>query len=88
MIKIVKNERESDESLIRRFTRKIQQSGLLKSVRAKRFYSKRKKKSVLRAEAIYKAKMRKEIERLKKLGRYNPEAVRELRKRLKREHVL
>lgn len=88
MIKMIKKERESDESLIRRFTRKIQQSGVLKGVRAKRFHSKMKGKDTLRSDAIYKTKMHKEVARLKKMGHYSPDAVRELRKRLKKENVL
>ncbi len=88
MIKMIKKERESDEGLIRRFSRKIQQSGVLKGVRANRFHKKAKRKNVLRAEAMYKAKMHKEVARLKKMGSYSPESVRELRKRLKKENVL
>ncbi len=88
MIKMVKKERESDESLIRRFTRKVQQSGVLKQVRSKRFYKKAANKETLRSNAIYRATMHKEVERLKKMGHYSPDAVRELRKRLKKEHVL
>lgn len=88
MITMVKKEHESSDSLIRRFTRKVQQSGMLKSVRARRFRKREKTKDVLRAEAIYKATMHKEVERLKKMGHYSHDAVRELRKRLKKENVL
>ncbi len=85
MIYIKKNERESDESLIRRFSRKIQQSGVLRQVRSSRFLTKPKGKDELRAAALYRSRMRREIEHLKKMGHYTPEAVRELRKRLKQE---
>lgn len=88
MIKMVKKERESDESLIRRFSRKVQQSGVLKEVRGNRFHKKGKGKDTLRSDAIYKSKMHKEVERLKKMGAYSPDAVREMRKRLKKENVL
>ena len=85
MIYIKRDEKESDESLIRRFSRKIQQSGVLREVRSGRFLTKKKSKDRLRADALYRNRMRKEIEHLKKMGHYNPEAVRELRKRLKQD---
>ena len=85
MIYMKKNERESDEGLIRRFSRKIQQSGVLRQVRSTRFLTKSKSKEKLRSTAMYKSRMRKEIEHLKKMGHYNPEAIRELRKRLKQD---
>ncbi len=88
MVTIVRKERESTESLIRRFTRKIQQSGLLREVRAKRFEQRPKSKDALRAEALYKAQLRRAIDRLKKMGQYSPQAVRELRKRMKKDGLL
>ena len=88
MITTVKKDRESTESLIRRFTRKVQQSGLLRTARGKRFSTKELTKKQLRKKALYAAKMRKEVERLKKMGVYNYQTVRELRKRLKKEGKL
>ncbi len=88
MVTMVRKERESTESLIRRFTRKIVQTGMLREVRSKRFSTKKKSREQMRAEAIYKAKMQRAVDRLKKMGNYSPQAVRELRKRLKKEGQL
>ncbi len=84
MVYIKKNEREGDESLIRRFSRKMQQTGILRHVRATRFHQRPVGKNTLRSTAMYKQRMHKGVERLKKMGHYNPEAIRELRKQIKK----
>lgn len=83
MINMKKKERENDESLIRRFGRKVQQSGVLKEVRSRRFHKRAKSKDTLRSAALYRAKMHTGVAYLKKMGRYTPDDVRELRKQIK-----
>lgn len=82
MIQVKKKEKETAESLIRRFSRRVQQSGVLKQVRRQRFHQEEKSRDKRRSEALYKVKIRKEISRLKKLGRFDDEALRDIKKRM------
>ncbi len=84
MIHIRKKDRETPESMIRRFSRRVQQSGVLQRVRKNRFRLEEKSRTKRREEALYKVKIRKEIDRLKKLGKFDDESLREVRKRLNR----
>jgi ribosomal protein S21 len=82
MIQVKRKEKETSESLIRRFSRRVQQSGVLKKVRKLRFREEEKSRPKRREEALYKVKIRKEINRLKKLGKFDDEALRDIKKRL------
>ena len=84
MIHIRKKERETPESMIRRFSRRVQQSGVLQRVRKGRFRQEEKSRVKRREGALYKVKIRKEIDRLKKLGKFDDESLREVRRRLNR----
>lgn len=63
MIQVKRKERETAEGLIRRFSRRVQQSGVLRRVRKLRFRQGEKSKDERRNEALYKVKIRKEIDR-------------------------
>lgn len=69
MVEVKRREKETAGSLIRRFTRKIQQSGVLLNARKTRFFVSPKSKLRVHREA----KMRQEIvqikEKLRKLGK-------------------
>lgn len=82
MIHIKRKEKETTESLIRRFSRRVQQSGVLRQVRKLRYRTLEKSKPTRRAEALYKVKIRKEIDRLKKLGKFDEDALRDIKKRI------
>lgn len=82
MISVKRKEKETAESLIRRFSRRVQQSGVLKKVRKLRFREEEKSKPKRREEALYKVKIRKEINRLKKMGKFDDEALRDIKKKL------
>lgn len=84
MIQVRKKDRETPESLIRRFSRRVQQSGMLQHVRKLRFRKEDKSRIKRREEALYKSKIRKEIDRLKKMGRFDDEALREIKKKMNR----
>jgi ribosomal protein S21 len=84
MIQVKKKEKETPESLIRRFTRRVQQSGVLRQVRKKRFHQPIKSKDKRRDEALYKVEIRKEINRVKKLGKFDEETLREIKKKMNR----
>ncbi len=83
MIYIQRKEKETAESLIRRFSRRVQQSGVLKRVRKLRFREEEKSRPKRRNEALYKVKIRKEINRLKKLGKFDDDALRDIKKKIR-----
>ncbi len=82
MIHIKRKEKETTEALIRRFSRRVQQSGVLRQVRKLRFRAVEKSKPARRSEALYKVKIRKEINKLKKLGKFDDDALRDIKKRI------
>ncbi|MEP7162759.1 MAG: 30S ribosomal protein S21 [Candidatus Moraniibacteriota bacterium] len=82
MIQVKRKEKETAESLIRRFSRRVQQSGVLKRVRKLRFREEEQSRPKRREEALYKVKIRKEITRLKKLGKFDEDALRDIKKRM------
>ncbi|MBI2607425.1 MAG: 30S ribosomal protein S21 [Candidatus Doudnabacteria bacterium] len=69
MVEVKKKEGESFESLLRRFNRKIQQSGVLIRARKIRFYTPNKSRNLLRVDAARRAENREKREELKKLGK-------------------
>jgi ribosomal protein S21 len=84
MIQVRKRDREAPESLIRRFSRRVQQSGTLQRARKMRFRLEGKSQTKRREEALYKVRIRKEITRLKKLGKFDENALRDIKKKLNR----
>jgi len=81
-IEVNKKDRETSESLIRRFTRRVQQSGVLVRARRTRFRADEKSKREKRSEALYKIKIRKEIDKLKKLGKFDEEALKNIKRKM------
>jgi len=67
-VEVKKSERENSQSLIRRFTRKVQQSGILLRARESRFRRRQKSKKMRKKAALRREKLKKEYEKLKKLG--------------------
>jgi ribosomal protein S21 len=82
MIEVKKKDRETSESLIRRFGRRVQQSGVLAEARRSRFRSEDKSKREMREGAMYKAKVKKVVSRLKKMGKFEEENFRNVKKKL------
>ncbi|MEF3691772.1 MAG: hypothetical protein V3574_01790 [Candidatus Moraniibacteriota bacterium] len=82
MIQVKKKDRETSESLIRRFSRRIQQSGVLMEARKSRFQTSKKSKTKKRLEAMYKVKIRKEIDKLKKIDKFDDEALRNIKRKM------
>lgn len=70
MVEVKRKDGESFESLLRRFNRKIQQSGVLVRARKTRFFEPVKSRNLLRENAIKRSIMRVEREELKKLGKW------------------
>lgn len=68
-IEVKKQERENTQSLIRRFTRRVQQSGVLVRARKIRFRQRPKSRSAKKAAALRREELRKEYFKLRKLGK-------------------
>lgn len=81
MVEVRKKERESIESLLRRFKRRLKQSRVLIKVREKMFYASPKSKRQIREEAQHRKTVREEREYLRKLGKLDEEEIRRPRRR-------
>jgi len=68
-LEIRKKERETSQNLVRRFTRSVQQSGILVRARKTRFRVRKKSDDMQKKAALRRMKMKKEYEILKKLGK-------------------
>jgi ribosomal protein S21 len=82
MIEVKKKDKETSESLIRRFSRRVQQSGVLMRARKSRFRADEKSKREKRLEALYKNKLRKEIGKLKKMGKFDDESLKNIKRKM------
>lgn len=68
-IEIKKQERETPQNLVRRFTRRIQQSGVLYRARKNRFKQRKKSHQMKKRAALRRETLRIEYEKEKKLGK-------------------
>jgi len=69
MLQVKKRDKESSSSLVRRFTQRVRQSGILEKARDNMFYSRNKTKRQLKEEALYKEEMRKKYDKLRRQGK-------------------
>ncbi len=69
IVEVSKNQNESSVNLIRRFTKRVQESGVLNRARSTRYNERPKSKLSRKNSTLMSMKKRKEIERLKKLGK-------------------
>ena len=69
VLEVKKKERESSQNLVRRFTKRVQQSGILRRARKTRFRHRKKSKNMEKKAALRRGKMRVEYEKLKKIGK-------------------
>lgn len=67
-IEVKRKEGESVGAMLRRFSRKIQQSGILMRARKVRFQEPKKSKRERRESALHRERIKKERERLRKIG--------------------
>lgn len=67
-VEVKRKPRESFGGMLRRFTRKVQLSGILLSARKSRFQRRKRSKGLRRKDALYREKAKKERERMEKLG--------------------
>ena len=69
MLEVQKKENESVPNLLRRFTRKVQQSGLLARKRSLQFKQRPKSDFKKKRDALRRIQTRRRIEKLRKLGK-------------------
>jgi len=68
-LEIKKQERETSQNLVRRFSRRIKNSGILRRARKARFKIRPKSPQMKKRSALRREELRKEHERLEKLGK-------------------
>lgn len=69
VIEVRKNPNENNASVLRRFSRKVQESGVIRKVKSARYNLRKESKLKIKKGALKKLDRRKEIEKLKKLGK-------------------
>jgi len=69
MVEVHKKDNENPISFIRRFTKRVQMSGVLLDARKRRYKQKQKNKRLVRLGALRKEKINKDKEMLEKLGK-------------------
>ncbi|MAG12859.1 30S ribosomal protein S21 [bacterium] len=67
-VEVTKTTNESNVSLLRRFSKRLRSSGVLKRARSRRFASRPESRFKRKARALKRVIKTKEIEKLKKLG--------------------
>lgn len=69
MVEVRKRDNESSESLVRRFTKRVQQSGVLIRAKKRRFHENPKNKRAVREDALRRIAIHEEREILRKIGK-------------------
>ncbi len=69
VIEVKKNSNENNSSVLRRFSRRIQESGIIRKVKSSRYSLRKESKLKVKNSALKKMTRRKEIEKLSKLGK-------------------
>lgn len=69
VIEIKKNPNENNASILRRFSRKVQESNIIQKVKNNRYNERKESKLKIKKSALKKMEKRKEIEKLRKLGK-------------------
>mgnify|MGYP001576938607 CR=1 FL=1 len=69
MVEVRRRERETTAAMLRRFTRRVQQSGALMHVRKQKFHKSKVTKRSMRESALRRAVVTRERVRLEKLGK-------------------
>ncbi len=70
IIEVKKAANESNMTLIRRFSRRVQETGVIRAVKGNRYSERAPSKLDRKNSALNRLKRGKEIERLKKLGKW------------------
>ena len=68
-MKVQKQAKENSQSLVYRFTKAVQKSGILIEARKRKFTEKPKSKNLKKRGALIRIKKKKEFDKAKKLGK-------------------
>lgn len=80
MVEVKRKRGESFESMLRRFSRRLQLSGKIRHAKKIRFYTGPKSKTELKKSALRRIELQREYDRLKKLGKLPEEMERKGRR--------
>lgn len=69
VIEVKKNPNENNSSILRRFSRRMQESGIIRKVKGARYNLRKESKLKVKNSALKRMGRRREIEKLKKLGK-------------------
>lgn len=78
---VQKNDNETTVNLIRRFSKRVQGSGLIQNMRSRRYFARTKSGQVRRKQTLKVIKRREEVQELIKLGKMLERAPRGPRRR-------
>jgi len=67
-IKVEKKGKEPSKRLVRRFSKKVQRSGILRTVRKKRYRQKPKSEKLKKRSALRKKQLREKYRKMRKMG--------------------
>jgi len=68
-LEVKRKQRESVQNLVKRFTQKMRQSGILIQARKSRFHEPSKNQLAKKKAALRRVQLKKEYEKMKKLGK-------------------
>lgn len=68
-VEVEKNTNESSANVIRRFTKRVQNAGIIPRIRGNRYYSRTKSKNIQRFSKLKKLGRKETYEKLVKLGK-------------------
>jgi len=69
VIEVRKNPNENNSSVLRRFSRRIQESGIIRKVKGARYSVRKESRLKVKKSALKRIGRRREIEKLRKLGK-------------------
>ena len=69
IIEVKKNPNENNASVLRRFSRRIQESNIIRKVKSSRYNERKESKLKIKKSALKRMGKRKETEKLRKLGK-------------------
>jgi len=69
VIQVDKNGNENNASILRRFSRKIQESNIIQKVKSSRYNKRKESKLKIKKATLKHLERRKEIDKLRKLGK-------------------
>lgn len=72
VIEVRKNPNENNGSILRRFSRRVQESGIIRKVKSERYNLRKESKLKVKKSALKRMEKRREIEHLRKLGKVIP----------------